>query len=391
VTPRRICSHLTVLLGVAVLLVAACTPPTAAPARPAGDSSAARATAASQPASPPAAVASAAASQQELPSTPTVDLKVGVLSIASYAPIFIALHRGYFQELGLNVELVPTSNITEQLPSVAQGQLQVAACAASVPCYNGLNRRIDVQIVADLISAGKTEKSRGSNALVVRKDLWDAGTIREPKDLVGRSVYLIPGPGAGHHAATARWLQRNGLDPQSVEWAALPGYADLLAAMENRGVELGVQTEPLLTAGLSRGAYQSLAPIEEMDPDYQSLYLIFWSGIDRLGPRVGERFMVAFLRGARAYLNAFEYGVDQEPIIDILTQETVIKDPAVYRRIKYGWVDPNGQPVRATIEAYADLFRELGVLNAPIDLSGAFEDKYRQAAVQYLGDYRPPQ
>ena len=41
-------------------------------------------------------------------------------------------------------------------------------------------------------------------------------------------------------------------------------------------------------------------------------------------------------------------------------------------------------------ESDAEFFRELDLLKEPVDLSQAFEDKYRQFAVQYLGEYRPP-
>ena len=109
-----------------------------------------------------------------------------------------------------------------------------------------------------------------------------------------------------------------------------------------------------------------------------------------MGPMVGERVMVAYLRGVRDYINAFEYGIDQDEVIDILTKDTFIKDPAIYRQIKYGWVNPDGAPLRATIEGYAELFRDLGVMNAPTDLSQAFNEKYYKFAVQYLGEYRPP-
>ena len=60
----------------------------------------------------------------------------------------------------------------------------------------------DILVVTDLQSAGKTEKSRGANGLVVRKDLWDNGTIREAHDLIGRTLYTQAGPGSGQHAST---------------------------------------------------------------------------------------------------------------------------------------------------------------------------------------------
>jgi NitT/TauT family transport system substrate-binding protein len=332
----------------------------------------------------------AAPSQQPtLPTAPVVNLKVGVQPLSGYGPFFIAQERGYFQELGINVEFEVSSNVNELLPALAQGQLHVAECASNVFCFNFLNRRADLQIVADVQSAGKTERSIGSTGLVVRQDLWDAGLLHEPRDFVGHTIHVVVGPGSGSHGQAARWLRRNGLDPLSVDFAGMP-FPDQLLAMQNRAIESSMQTEPLMTAGLTRGVFHLLATMEEMHPTAQLVYVLYWTGIDRLGPMVGERFLVAYLRGARDYLNAFEYGVDQDAIIDILTRNTFIQDPAVYRQIKYSYVDPNGVVNRASLESDTEVFRELGMYANPIDLSGAFNDRYRQFAVQYLGEYQPP-
>jgi NitT/TauT family transport system substrate-binding protein len=206
---------------------------------------------------------------------------------------------------------------------------------------------------------------------------------------VGRSLYNIAGEGSGHHAMTARWLQRNGVDPRSVEWPQMT-FPDILAAMQNKGIEVAVQSEPLLTAGESLGAYTRWAAVREMHPAAHLSYLMYHTSIDSLGPQVGERFMVALVRGARDYVNAMEYGVDQDAIIEILTKETFLKDPDVYRRTGYSWVNPNGTVSLESLQADADLFHELGVARERIDLSGAQDDRYRQFAVRYLGEYQPP-
>ncbi|HLI26040.1 MAG TPA: ABC transporter substrate-binding protein [Chloroflexota bacterium] len=379
----RLLAMLGSLLALGVL---ACAPATSAvpsaasaPAPPATGSSAP--TSGAQP-------ASTAAAARDLPTTPVVDLKVGVLPIAAFGPFYIAQERGYFRELGLNVELVSGMTVNEHIAPLAQGQLHVAACASNVPCFNALNRQTDTQIVASLQSAGQTEKSTGNVALVVRKDLWDDGTIRGPQDLVGRTLYLQAGEGSAVHVEVATWLKHNGIAPRSVQVTNM-FFPDVYAAMQNRGIEVGTSSEPLISMGLARGVHELLATMEEMHPTTQVLYLMYWSGIERLGPRVGERFMVAYLRAARDYINAFEYGIDQEPIIDILVRETPLKDPVLYRQIRYAWIDPDGRVNRQSMEADAELMRELGLLG-PVDLSGMFVDKYREFAVQYLGPYRPP-
>jgi NitT/TauT family transport system substrate-binding protein len=331
----------------------------------------------------------AGASQPTLPTTPVVNLKVGALPVSAYGAHYIAQERGYFRDVGLNVEFESGNSVNDLLPALAQGQIHVSGCSSNVFCFNFLNRRADLQIVADVQSAGRTERSIGSTGLVVRQDLWENGTLREPRDFVGRTIHVIVGPGSGSHGQAARWFRRNGVDPLDVEFVGMP-FPDQLLAISNHAIESSIQTEPLLTAGLSRGVHHLVATQEEMHPTTQILYVLFWTGIERMGPMVGERWMVAYLRGVRDYLNAFEYGVDQDAIIEIMTRNTAIRDPDIYRQTRYAYVDPNGLVQRATLESDTEVFRELGMYAAPIDLSQAFEDKYRQFAVQYLGEYRPP-
>lgn len=368
-------------LAVALLLAAACASG-APPARPAAPVSAPASALAPSSAAP-------AADTPQLVTAPPVTVKVGVLPSSSYGAHYVAYHRGYFQEVGLNIEFTTGSNVNSLLPAITQGQLHVGSCSNSIGCFNAMNRRVDIRIVADLSSGGGPSAKADSSALVVRKDLWDSGVIRTPQDLAGRAIYNIAGEGSGHHAMTAHWLIRHGVDPRSVEWPQMT-FPDILAAMQNRAIEVAVQSEPLLTAGEAQGVYTRMAAVREMHPAAHLSYLLYHTSIDGLGPQVGERFMVALVRGARDYVNAMEYGIDQDLVIDILTKETFQKDPEVYRRTGYSWVNPNGTVAIESLQADADLFYELGVARERVNLSGMLDDRYRQFAVRYLGEYRPP-
>jgi NitT/TauT family transport system substrate-binding protein len=356
----------------------------AAPPPPAGAAPAAPAAPA-----PSAGGQPVAAGKPDLATAPLVHLSAGTVAIASWGGFFVGAHRGYFQEVGLDVDLVNLSNANEGLGPLAQGQLHVGTCPVSVACFNLLQRGAPVKLVAGVTTAGKTEKSTGNSALVVRKEVWDAGVIRGPRDLVWRSVYVQGGPGGAPNLVIARWLLRNGLDPRGVDWTSMPS-PDLYLAMQNGAVDVGFLSEPLLSGALKRDFATILASNEEMYPEVQMSTLAYWPGIDDLGPQVGERFMVAYLRATRAYVNAFEYGVDEDAIIDILGQETAIKDPAVYRQMHYPWLDPNGALNRASFEADNELWHDLGLMPNAADLSQVFDDKYRQFAVRYLGEYQPP-
>jgi NitT/TauT family transport system substrate-binding protein len=370
-----------------VLLLALACGPGAAPAQP--TAATVSVPTASAAAAGPAGPSSAGPSKPTLATTPLVELKVGVLGSAVYGPHYIARERGYFQEVGISPEFTAGANVNQLLPALGQGQLQVGSCSNSIACFNAMQRGVDLRIVADLSSGGGPSPKSDSVAIVVRKDLWDAGTVREPEHLVGRQLYNIAGEGSGAHAIAARWLRTRGVDPRAVEWPQMT-YPDILAAMQNRAIEVAVQGEPLLTAGEKAGAYVRMAGVREMHPTAHISYLMYHTSIDRLGPQVGERFMVALVRGMRDYVNAFEYGVDQQAIIDILVRETFLKDPEVYRQTGYAWVNPNAMVSLESLQGDADMFYELGVAAAPIDLSGVLDDHYRQLALQYLGEYQPP-
>lgn len=333
--------------------------------------------------------APSAAGRPEVPTTPLVTVKVGTVPLAHNSAYFIARERGYFKEVGLEAELQDTGTNNDQRPLLRQGQLHAGSALSQVAFFNALARDLDLRIVADFSSAGKTEKSRGGGSLVARKDRWEAGTIRQAKDLAGRTVALAGGAGSPSRAEIERWLRRHDVDSSTVDWITM-FFPDQVLAMQSGGVELGFQTELLLSLGLTRGYWQVLATLEEMNPNSQSVFAIYTGEMDKLGPLVGERFMVALLRGVRAHVNGFEYGVDQDQIIDILTRETVIKDPAVYRQIRYNWMDPNGVVQRASVEAYEQFFAENGFLQGRPDLSRVFDERYRQFAVQHLGEYQPP-
>jgi hypothetical protein len=91
--------------GVPIALAAALLGACSAPAAPPPAKEPARPPAASAPPTsvPAAPAAPTAPAKPALPTAP-VSLKVGTLAVGSWAGVFIADERGYFKELGLNVE-----------------------------------------------------------------------------------------------------------------------------------------------------------------------------------------------------------------------------------------------------------------------------------------------
>ena len=83
------------------------------------------------------------------PLVPDVTVAVAVDRAASDAGLFIAAERGYFKELGIQVEFVWFPSSAEMLPMVASGHIQVAGGITSTSFFNAIDRNIGLRLLAD--------------------------------------------------------------------------------------------------------------------------------------------------------------------------------------------------------------------------------------------------
>ena len=90
--------------------------------------------------------------------------------------------------------------------------------ARTVLRFNAFSRGVDVRIVAT--GHAEPPSGRTGNPVVVRKDLWDSGAVRNVPDLRGRSV-AINGPAGGGEYTLGGVLRDHGVrarpDPCDVE------------------------------------------------------------------------------------------------------------------------------------------------------------------------------
>src|SRR5262249_4381437 len=160
----------------------AASKPTAA--SPATSAPAAANPAASQPA--PAAssavfqpAAAAAAAVTPLPAT----LKVGTLSLLIDAPIALAIERGYFNEVGITLDLQQFDSIANEIPLLGTGQLDIALeGASSAGFFNALARGVALKMVA---TQGAAWEGHTFNGIVAARPLLDTGQVKRVADLRG--------------------------------------------------------------------------------------------------------------------------------------------------------------------------------------------------------------
>lgn len=373
------------LLGTAAVpLLAACssTPsggsaPTAAPA-PAQSASGAASPSASLAASPAAAA---------LTSAPAVTgaltaVRVGIIGATSDSGFFIADELGYFKEQGIDFQIISFQSGPDMVSPAGTGQLEVATGAPSAGLYNAIARGIPLRVVAD---KGEQQPNFIFSSIVLRKDLLDDHTISGWADLKGQKM-AVAGLGNSGHIFLDRALQRGGLTWKDVELTTL-SYADMGSALANKSIYGGVAIEPFRTQWPSRGIGGYLPDDGQIYLNQQAAVVMYGPQFIEKQPDVARRLMVAYLRGIRAYNDAFVKKVNREAVIDILTRRTTLTDRALYDQIGLPALDPNGKVLVDDLRAQQDWYMTNGYQTTAIDMTAAVDTSFTDAAVQQLGPY----
>jgi NitT/TauT family transport system substrate-binding protein len=324
-------------------------------------------------------IAGAAAIAQAGPLNPRVAVKVGAIGAVSDAGIFIAQEKGFFKDEGLDVELVSFKAAPQILPAIATGEVQVSGSAVTPALFNAFARGIGMQLVAD---KGQVAKGFGFAAIVIRSDLAD--TVKDFKDLKGRK-FAVMGKGVSSTAQLGKALELGGIQPNEVELIEL-GLPEMVAALGNKAIDGATLLEPFITFATARKVAVRWKGMEDFLPfTGQNGVIIYAQKFAAEQPEAARRWMVAYLKGTRAYLDAVTRGTDRDGINAILAKHTAVKDLALLAKIAPTGFDPNGRMEIKSLEADQDWFLKFGLQQGRADLAKVIDYQYVDAAVSRLG------
>lgn len=378
---RREMVRLSLLAGCSYLLAACTGPagsPTAAPAGPAAAPTSAsspgpKAGSAAQPS--PTAAASVMAPAR---------VRVGVIGSTSDAGFYIGQERGYYQDEGLDLELVRFQTGPEMVPPLGTGQLDVGGGAPSAGLFNAFSRDIPLVIAAD---KGSHRPGFVYSYVGVRKDLLENGQVKSWADLKGRKVALGGLGNSGHYLLDLS-LRRGGITWKDVSLETM-SYGDMGAAFANGAIDAGLTIEPFGTQFEGKGLIGFLPDAKQVAMDYQAAVLIVAPVFARERPDVAVRFMVAYLRAVRDYNDAFLKGRDKEVIIQVLIRETTLKDRRLYDTMGLPGLNPDGYVLTKDLEDQQTWYMDNGYQRQKVDLKSVVDHQFVEHALSRLGRYQP--
>lgn len=235
------------------------------------------------------------------PGKPLRKVRVGMLDSLSEAPALIAYEQGYFKEEGLDVEFVSFSNTADMVAPLSARQLDVASGAPTLALFNGALRGLPFKLVAD---KGRNSPGHGFNALVVRKDLVDSGRVKSIGDIKGMKV-ATPSRHSPMELQLDMALRTAGLGLNDVALEQL-AFPSMIAALTNKAVDAALMIEPLVTVIVQRQIGARLLGFDQTSPDFQIAGIIYGPSLTQADSDVGRKWMAAYVRGIRAYLDSLD-------------------------------------------------------------------------------------
>jgi NitT/TauT family transport system substrate-binding protein len=322
----------------------------------------------------------APAPQSAAPAAAPETVKFATSPAVSSAGVFVGIERGYFQELGLEAEIVGFSGGAEMISSIAANQVDAANTDAGSGLLKALARDLPMRFVAD---GSRCVPGRCGTALVVRKELWDSGAVREPRDLRGHTLNPQT-TGSTLNQYMARVIERGGLQESDVSWQYVT-FADTLPALSNRAVDVSFLLEPFITAGTTQGISVRWMDTADLFGRTQNTMIVYSPSFAAQRTEAGKRFVVAYLRGIRDYLDAFDAGKDRDEIVGILTKHSAIKDPTLFDRMGIPGFDPNGELAIDALKEQQQWWVDRGVLDTGVDLDKIYDRGYLDYAYSIVG------
>ncbi len=310
---------------------------------------------------------------------------LGVVGGVSDAGFYVGLDKGYYRELGLEIETTPFDSAARMVAPLGASQLDVGGGTHSVGLFNAVARGVSIKMVAD---KGSALPGHGFNGLIFRRDLVESGRLRTAADLRGMRV-ANSARGTVNEGILLAWLRPHGLGLDDIEMVEM-GFGEHAAAFLGGAIEAAVSIEPFLTRNVDQGLATIYSRLDEVLPGYQIASVYYSAQFAREQNDAARRFMVAYLRAVRYYNDAFQRGdaAKRQDVVGILTRYTTVTDPAVYDRMAMPGLHPDGIINVASVAGDQDLWLQLGLLQNRLDLGQVIDGSFAEAAVQTLGPYR---
>jgi len=280
-------------------------------------------------------------------------------------PQYVAQDRGYFEDEGLDVEIVHFKSTADAIPVVATGDIEFGM-TSNAPILRSIESGVPVKAIGVALYYSADEGHRD----IAYVALEESG-IKSVEDLKGKRI-AIPYVGGDSHAYIVGILKKQGIDPADVTFVTVPWPYQIDAMVKGEVDAAGLFSTHLAEMELEGINYTIVASAVDLLPRIDVVVVYSSEEFIKENPEVVRKFLRAFYRGQvylktqpegyRAYLADYT-GLEPE-LIEKLDLE------------KFQGVPTDGRFDEAFWQEFTKIMVDAGFLDEEIPLDMIFTEKY---------------
>jgi NitT/TauT family transport system substrate-binding protein len=294
--------------------------------------------------------------------TTRVRLPVGYIPNIQFAPLYVAIERGFFKEEGLEVD-IDYSMESDNVQLVAAGQLQFAMVSGEQVV---LGRAKGLPVV--FVAAWYDRFPVGISSL-------QGSGIRTPADLKGKRIG-IPGLFGASYIGARALLSAGGLTEQDVTLDAIGfNQVEALVAGREDAIVVYAANEPVQLAALEK-------PVDTLlVSDVMQLVsngLMTSEKVIQEDPELVRKMVRGLIKGilfsagdpTDAYKVSLKYVENLDKADPVVQKQVLSESIKLWQLANPGYTDPQAW------ENMQKVLLDMGLLQEPIDLSKAYTNEY---------------
>jgi NitT/TauT family transport system substrate-binding protein len=320
-----------------------------------------------------------------------VKIQVGVAPTTSSSGFYLAKLRGYFDEQGLDVELIDFGGSgAEMLALIASNKMHVGGGSLTPGIFNAISKGTNLKVVGDKARI-IADPDKSHDAVVVRKDLVDSGQWKSVKDFKGMKVAMgSSGKTNAMIIGFDRLLRKHGLTLNDVELIGVK-YPAMIAALKGKQVDAACAIEPFITKAEEMEIATRVRGLGETMPNFQVAVVFYSEDFTKKHPEEAKKFMVAYAKGLRDYTNAYVHGVGTEGVTNDLVKVLKVKDKALYTKMRVVGFHPDACVDKKTVGEAIDWYLENGQIKQKVTVDQVVDNSYCEYVREVLGEFKPGQ
>lgn len=289
----------------------------------------------------------------------TYTVRLGDAPFITGGGMWVALERGYFEKVGVKVDLKKFNDGAFIVAPLLAGELDMGSMTPNAGYFNSIARGAQLLIILD---RGRERPGRAYVPTVVSKELADKGlkSLADMQVLKGKKVG-VGASGSINQYLLAKALQKAGLNPQrDVEWIVGVPQPDLVKMLCQKQIDAANIAFNLAALVVKNGCGIMVPAFETVDPDAQIVTYAVRKDFLQNNREAVVRWAMAYLQAVKDFNEAATAPEKYPDIVNALAKHTFTNTPEIVKGIAphWSWVAEDGMPNVENIMAQQDYWAD---------------------------------